>query len=151
MSAVDNFQNQQQNLAQSMTAPLQAGQTQVAPMYTKQSTAQSPHQQYQQQISSERQKQADLAEQMRQGALQAGKSAITSASKSAANATALKRINSAGRIVARHPLDLLAIGIRGWKASKAQQKTTASAHQAKQDAYKAAQATEQQKRAEDRE
>ena len=152
MSAVQNFQNGQQQLAQSMTAPLQAGQTQqTAPLYNQQSNAQTAHQQYQQQISGERQKQADLAKQMQQTAMQAGTQAIGSGLESTQAASNLKRINGAGRIQAKHPLDLLAIGIRGWKANKAQKKTTATAAQAKQDAYKAAQAAEQSKRAKDRE
>ena len=152
MSAVQNFQNGQQQLAQSMTAPLQAGQTQqTAPLYNQQSPAQVAHQQYQQQISPERQRQADLAKQMQQGAMQAGQAAIGSGLESANAASNLKQINSAGRIQAKHPLDLLAIGIRGWKASEAQKKTTATAAQAKQDAYKAAQADEASKRAAERE
>lgn len=150
MSAAGNFSQEQATLAQQMTSPLQAGQTQQQPVFN-QPTIQSPgmgaHQQYQQMVSQERAKASVLAEAMRSKALDSAIQATKSGAMSANASKDLEQINAGGRIQAKHPLDLLAIGIRGWKANKAQKKSNAAAAKAQQDTLQAAQAAQISKEA----
>lgn len=170
MSAYDNF-NSTQNLISQMMQPQQAGQQpQMSPIGAGNTTNMGQPQQaggqpmeawqsgsvegfkdYQNRLAGEENKATILAKQMRDARDKAQQASIASAAQSQRHAEQLKAMGK-HRIQAKHPLDLLAIGIQGWKMRKLDKKATASATQAAQDAAAAQQAEsaaeQQSKRAE---
>lgn len=140
-SAQQNFNSNQQQIAQA-TQPTQA--TGVNPQDIM--TPTQIFQAHQRKLGVEEQTSNALAHAMTQKQAIATKGAVTSAAQAAQHAEQLKRLGSV-KIQAKHPLDILAIGIQGWKMKRKDKEMLASTAQAAQDAQDLVLATEQKEKA----
>jgi hypothetical protein len=138
-NALDNFRANKSVLDAQSGLPTGATQPTTQTIQPYQQGAFMGHRDYQNKLANEENQATILAKQMRDAEAKATAGATTSAAQAKRHAEQLKAMG-ANKIVAKHPLDLLAIGIQGWKMRKQNKKMDESTAQAATQAQAAAQA-----------